>query len=62
MNSSTPKLDAALKKLAETLRRTDAEICAAALNRSGTLESRLRASVFRARIRNTLLELERPKC
>lgn len=54
--SETPKLDAALTELAETLRRANDEMAAYAPG--ATLESQMRAALFRQRIRITLMELE----
>jgi hypothetical protein len=61
MNASiTPKLDAAMTEFIKTLRRLDAEMTT--LAPSASLESQLRATFFRQRIRITLMELESYTC
>lgn len=62
--SATPKLNAAVADLASELRRLDARLTLSAdLDPPATsLESKLRATQFRARIRQTIKELEIPKC
>jgi hypothetical protein len=62
--SATPKLNAAVADLAGELRRLDERLTLSAdMDPDSTsLESKLRATQFRARIRQTIKELEIPKC
>ena len=63
--SETSKLGAAVETLAENLRHIDARLTLSAAlqpERLPTLETALRAMQFRARIRQTLKELEIKKC
>jgi hypothetical protein len=64
MASTTPKLDAAVEQLTDTLRHVDARLTLSAdLDPASlSLESKLRATQFRARVRQTLAELETQKC
>jgi hypothetical protein len=61
---STPKLDAAVAELTTELRHIDARLTLSAdLDPDSTsLESKLRATQFRARVRQTLKELEISEC
>ena len=60
----TPKLDAAVADLAVELRHVDARLTLSAdIDPDRTsLESKLRAMQFRARIRQTIKDLEASKC
>jgi hypothetical protein len=62
--SATPKLDAALDNLTDELRHADARLTLSAdMDPSAVcLASLLRAMQFRARIRQTLDELEIAQC
>jgi hypothetical protein len=64
MISETPKLDAAIDNLTDELRRADARLTLSAdMNPQAlSLESKLRATQFRMRLRETLKELEISKC
>ena len=60
MNS--PLIQFGHSELTDTLRRVEADIVRQSLNQSCSLESRLRVSLFRNRIRLTLTELEQSPC
>ena len=64
ITSTTPKLDAAVATLVDELRHADARLTLSAdLDPPSTsLESKLRATQFRARLRKTLKELEISQC
>jgi hypothetical protein len=64
MISETPKLDAAIDNLTNELRRADARLTLSADMdpQALSLESKLRATQFRMRLRETLKELEISKC
>lgn len=62
--SNTPRLDAARVCLAAQLRMLESRLSAA--TKAGaddtSLESKMRATIFRVRIRNTIRELETSSC
>lgn len=58
MNQDTPKLDAALVDLTQTLRRVDEQLTDMTRSPDMGADTKARALQFRERIRTTLLQLE----